>query len=328
MGGAVNKEKYESVTPRIRIGYYMKSNNIARIFKEKCPLFAAGGAEEIIYLFSNSLEHMGYFSGHKQEIWSLCAISNKILASGSDDTTIKIWNIEDRSIISTLSGHTKRVSALCNVKEGILVSGSDDNSLIIWNKSRPESSTYSHKQTLRGHKSYIRGIIRLNKREIVSGECGGDLMMWNIDQGVCIRQIPRLSGYDYLNQMKHHMRDVVVNYMTNVKVWRAANDLRNTPIKQFDVEGSSIEFLSKNLLLIGGYEGQLEFIDYTQTDCKLSPTIKNLHSKSIYAIQRIAKNIVITASTDGYLKVIHPIFRTVYLSFLTDKGFEALAYFY
>ena len=170
-----NKEEYKIVIPRI--GYYMKRKNIARIFKEKCPIFAAGGDEEIINLFSNFLEHMGYFSGHKHSIWCLCAISNKILASGSWDKNIKLWNVEDRSIMSTLSGHTFGVSALCYVKEGILVSGSWDNSLIIWSKSTPESSTYSHRQTLTGHKSDIRGIIRLNNREIVSGELFGDLMM-------------------------------------------------------------------------------------------------------------------------------------------------------
>ena len=171
----VNKEKYERVTPRI--GYYMKSKNIARIFKEKCPIFTAGGDEEIINLFSNSLEHMGYFSGHKHWIWCLCPISNKILASGSCDKTIKIWNIEDRSIMSTLSGHKDTVNVLCNVKEGVLVSGSNDKSLIIWSKSTPESSIYLHRQTLTGHKSIIEGIIRLNNREIVSGESGGDLKM-------------------------------------------------------------------------------------------------------------------------------------------------------
>ena len=169
----VNKEKYDRVTPRI--GYYMKSKNIARIFKEKCPLFAEGGDEKIINLFSNSLEHMGYFSGHKEGIKCLCPISNRILVSGSKDNTIKIWNIEDRSIMSTLSGHKGGVYALCYVKEGVLVSGSEDESLIIWSKSTPESSTYSLKQTLTGPTSGIRGIIRLNNREIVSGETNGDL---------------------------------------------------------------------------------------------------------------------------------------------------------
>ena len=208
----VNKEKYERIIPRI--GYYMKSKNITRIFKEKCPIFATGGDDGRINLFSNSLEHMGYFSGHEAWILCLCPISNKILASGSLDDTIKIWNIEDRSIMSTLSGHTDTVNALCYVKEGIFVSGSDDKLLIVWSKSRPESSTYSHRQRLTGHKSWIRGIIRLNNREIVSGEWKGDLMIWNIDQGRCIRHIPRIRGYgDSLTQMKQHMRgDIVVGY--------------------------------------------------------------------------------------------------------------------
>ena len=323
----VNKE-YERVIPRIV--YYMKSNNITRIFKEKCPIFAAGGNEGIINLFSNSLEHMGYFSGHKDWIRCLCPISNLILASGSLDTTIKIWNIEDRSIMSTLSGHTNTVSALCSVKEGVFVSGSWDNSLIIWSKSRPESSTYSHREVLTGHKSAIFGIIRLNNREIISGGDNGDLMTWNIDEGLCIRQIPRFSGFDNLIQMKQHMRgDVVVSLWDKVKVWGAANNWGENPIKQFDVEGWSIEFLSENLLLRGGREGQLEFIDYAQTGCKLPPIIKGLHSKSINAIQRIAKNIVITASSgDGYLKVIHPISRKCYLKFKARKSLYGLAYFY
>ena len=336
----VNKEKYERIVyymkgkniARItRIGYYMKSKNIARIFKEKCPIFAAGGDEGRINLFSRSLEHMGYFSGHKNWILGLCPISNKILASGSWDTTIKIWNIEDRSIMSTLSGHTDAVSALCYVKEGVLVSGSLDKSLIIWSKSRPESSTYSHRQVLTGHKSLIKGIIRLNNREIVSGERGGDLMMWNIDQGLCIRHIPSLSGYgDNLIQMKQHMRgDLVASYRHKVGIWGIANSWGGDPIKQFDVSlGWSIEFLSEDLLLRGGLSGQLEFIDYAQIGCRLPSIIIGLHSGFIYAIQRITKNIVITASEDGYLKVIDPISRRCYLKFKVRKPLYALAYFY
>ena len=283
----INKEKYDRITSRI--GYYIKSKNIARRFKEKCPIFAAGGLQKIINLFSNSLEHMGYFSGHKYRIWCLCPISNKILASGSEDTTIKIWNIEERSIMSTLSGHKEGVSALCNVSEGVLVSGSRDKSLIIWSKPTPESSTYSLKQVLTGHKSDIKGIIRLNNTEIMSGEFNGDLMFWNIDQGLCIRHIPNVTGFDYLWQMKHTGGYIVVNYRYEVKVWGAANNWGENPIKQFNVcSGFSIEFLSGNLLLRGGDEGNLEFIDYAQTGCKLPPIIMGLHSKLIYAIQRIA----------------------------------------
>ena len=316
---AILNKNYERITPKI--GYYMKSKNIARIFKEKCPLFAAGGNANIINLFSNSLEHMGYFSGHKEWILCLSRISRIILASGSWDSNIKIWNIEDRSIMSTLSGHTKGVTALCSVKEGVLVSGSWDKSLIIWSKS-----TYSHRQTLRGHKSCISGIIRVNNTEIISREYDGLLLIWNIDQSLCIRQIPRVSGFDFLIQMKQDIGgDVVISYRDKVKVWGAASWDNNTPIKQFDVcDGYSIEFLDGDLLLRGGLSGQLEFIDYAQTGCQLPSTIP-LHSEYINAIQRIAKNIVITTSNDGYLKVIHPISRKLYLCFKKNEGFNTLA---
>ena len=288
----LNKELYEFLIPRI--AYYLKSNNLARIFKEKCPIFGAGGDEKRINLFSNSLEHMGYFSGYKFSIQCLCAISNKILASGSLDKTIKIWNIEDRAIMSTLYGHTNGVSALCKVKEGVFVSGSYDNSLIIWSKSPPESSTYSQRGTLIGHTTWITGLTRLNNREIVSGDPQGFIMIWDIDQGLCLRQIPPVVEYDFLNQIKHDMRRnvVVVSLWKKVRVWGADN----THIQQFDTKGKSIEFLSEDLLLRGGDEGELEFIDYAQTGCKVPPTI---------------------------------ISRQLYLSFKNNEGkFAALAYFY
>ena len=325
----INKEKYERIISRI--GYYMKSMNIARIFKEKYPLFAAGGEERIINLFSNSLEHMGYFSGHKRWIQCLCPISNIILASGLWDKTIKIWNIEDRSIMSTLSGHTGNVIALCNVKEGVLVSGSGDGSLIVWSKSRPESSTYSLRHVLTGHKSCIWGIIRLSNTEIVSGELYKDLRMWNIDQGICIRHIPSVMKYDSLYQMKQHIGgNVFLSYGKKVNVWGAANNWGVNRIKKFYkvCYGWSIEFLSGNLLLRGGTGGQLEFIDYAKTCCKLPPIIMGLHLACINAIQRIAKNIMVTASRDGYLKVVHPIFRICYLKFKAGDPLRALAYFY
>ena len=325
----VNKEDYQRIT--WRIAYYIKSKNIARILKKKCPLFAAGGKEEIINLFSNSLEHMGYFSGHKGLIQCLCRISNIILASGSWGSTIKIWNIEDRSIMSTLYGHTKEVSALCSVNEEVLVSGSWDNSLIIWSKSTPESSIYSHRQRLRGHTSDISGIIRINNTKIISGEYNGDLMMWDIDQGVCIRHIPYVSEFGYLIQMKQHMRgDVVVSFWKNVKVWGAANNWDKIPIKQFNYfcDGGSLEFLSGDLLLRGELNGQLVFVDYVQTASQLPPAIKQLHSKYINVIQRIANNIVVSASYDGYLKVIDPISRKCYLKFKVRGVLFALAYLY
>ena len=321
-GKAIKNTKYLRIIPII--AKYIKNKNIPPIFKYKYPIFASTGNEGRIHIFSNSLEHMGTFSGHQQgRIWCLCPISHKILASGSSDNNIKIWNIENRTIMSTLYGHANYVSALCNLDEGVLVSGSEDRSLIIWSLYENPGS-----RVLTGHNSVIKGITRINKREIISGEWNGDLRFWDIYQGICIRHISPMNNSS-LWQMKQHMGEVVVSYRNRVNIWGAANNWE-FPLKQFGVCGGlSIEFLSLYILLRGMYK-DLEFIYSRELGCSLPSTIHDLHPSYIYAIQRIAKNIVITASDYGFLKVIDPILRKCYLKF--EKGgylsMNALAYFY
>ena len=327
-------DEYLRIVPII--AKYIKNKNSSPIFKYKCPLFAAAKNNEMrIYIFSNSLEHMGTFYEYKTAIICLCAISHKILASGSWDNTIKIWDIENRAIMSTLSQHTKCVHALCNISEGVFVSGSNDKSLIIWSKyelpGSSSTSTYTHR-VLTGHKSGIIGIIRINNREIISGEYLGDLKIWDIVEGVCNRHIISPGGWfpDYIIQMKQHMGKVAVNYIRYIRVWGAINNWANTPLKYFGVcFGHSIEFLTSDILLRGGVMGQLEFIDYGEIGCSLPPPIKGVHSREIIDIQRIAKNIVATISIDGSLKVIDPISRIGYLNFRKDYFWiAAIAYFY
>ena len=123
--------------------------------------------------------------------------------------------------------------------------------------------------------------------------------------------------------------EVVASYEDIVKVWGAANKWR-APIKHFGVlPGRSIEFLARNLLLRGGDKGELQFVDYAQIGSMLPPSIDQLHSNQILDMPLIAKNILLTASHDGYLKVIHPISSKCYLKFKENAGWrKAIAYFY
>ena len=135
-----------------------------------------------------------------------------------------------------------------NCPEGVFVSGSMDKSLIIWSKyelpGSSSTSTYSHR-VLTGHKSGIIVIIRISNREIICGELTGDSMFWDIVEGVCNRQIT-FKGNDSMNQMKQHLGNVAVSYMTQVYIWGAANNW------EFGgCDGRSIEFLTSDILLRG-----------------------------------------------------------------------------
>jgi len=59
--------------------------------------------------------------------------TGKALASGSNDKTVKIWDVSSGRELHSLSGHTDRVYGVAFLMDGkLLVSGSDDGTIGMW----------------------------------------------------------------------------------------------------------------------------------------------------------------------------------------------------
>ncbi|KAH6624100.1 quinon protein alcohol dehydrogenase-like superfamily [Chaetomium sp. MPI-SDFR-AT-0129] len=82
--------------------------------------------------------------GHTNGVTCL-QLDDNIIATGSYDATIKIWNIETGEEIRTLHGHTRGIRAL-QFDDSKLISGSLDNTIKIWNWHTGECIS-----TLQGH---------------------------------------------------------------------------------------------------------------------------------------------------------------------------------
>ncbi len=74
-------------------------------------------------------------SGHTAPVRALTLSANsQILASGSDDTTIKLWNPTTGALLGTLSGHSDRIKSIVITPDGqTTISSSYDNSIKLWN---------------------------------------------------------------------------------------------------------------------------------------------------------------------------------------------------
>ena len=81
---------------------------------------ALSGSDQLKQILDFNPNAHKEYRGHSGAIWS-CAITsdNLTIFSGSDDTTVKIWETGTQTCIGTLTDHTKCVSCLSPDKEMI-----------------------------------------------------------------------------------------------------------------------------------------------------------------------------------------------------------------
>jgi WD40 repeat protein len=80
--------------------------------------------------------------GHTNYVHSVAfSPDGQILASGSNDKTIKLWQVSTGQELFTFTGHTESVNSVAFSPNGqILASGSIDKTLKIWR----QEGWYSH----------------------------------------------------------------------------------------------------------------------------------------------------------------------------------------
>jgi F-box/WD-40 domain protein MET30 len=160
------------------------------------------------------------FKGHENGVTCL-QFDHNVLATGSYDTTIKIWNIETGEVIRTLRGHTSTVRCL-QFDDSKLISGSFDKTIKIWNWQTGECLStlqchtegvlsvhfdgctlasgsidktvkifsFGNKETfsLRGHTDWVNHVrIDSPSRTVFSASDDMTVKLWDLDSKQCIK---------------------------------------------------------------------------------------------------------------------------------------------
>ena len=118
--------------------------------------------------------------GHVGSVWSLAFSSDgAFLVSGSEDETIKHWDIQTGGIVKTFRGHTGPVcSVSISLDRTTIASGSWDKTIRLW-----DTWTGECRRVMDGHNSPINSVIftPTNSRLLISACRDHTVQRWDID---------------------------------------------------------------------------------------------------------------------------------------------------
>ena len=131
-------------------------------------------------------------SGHTAKIMSVVfSPDGKSLASGSEDKTIKLWDVATGKNLATLSGHGQRVVSVAFSPDGkTLASASEDQTIRLW-----DVGTGKNAATFKGHARGVASVaFSADGKTLVSGSWDKTIRLWDVASG---KTTAVLSGHTW-----------------------------------------------------------------------------------------------------------------------------------
>lgn len=162
-----------------------------------------------------------------------------VIASCSEDATIKLWDYESGNFERTLKGHTDVVQDIAFDSGKLLCSCSADMSIRLWDIQE----TYTCIKTLQGHDHNVSSITFTPSGDhVVSCSRDRSIKIWEVATGYCIRTL--LGHREWVRQIRIYGDGSLMASCSNdqsVFVWQLSTSLlstnNNLECRHFELRG-------------------------------------------------------------------------------------------
>ena len=132
--------------------------------------------------FVNTGKCLNTLIGHTKEVYSVAFSGDgEIIATGSFDRTVKLWDVQTGEMLKTLKGHTIGIRTLAfATHKNLLASGDNNQTLKLWNTDTGECL-----KNWQGHTNWIWTIaISPDGRLLASGSLDKAVRFWDLQTGL------------------------------------------------------------------------------------------------------------------------------------------------
>jgi U3 small nucleolar RNA-associated protein 13 len=157
------------IAPNDRLLVSGSQDRTAKVWEIQYILYDSGTVKGEIKL-------LGTCKGHKRGVWTVrFGRTERVLATGSGDKTVKLWNLDDFSCVKTFEGHTNSVLRVDFLNAGMqMVSTASDGLVKLWN-IRDESCA----ATMDNHEDKVWALaVSSDERTVVSGAADSVVTFW------------------------------------------------------------------------------------------------------------------------------------------------------
>jgi WD40 repeat protein/transcriptional regulator with XRE-family HTH domain len=129
------------------------------------------------------------WTGHRELVWSLAySPDGKFLATGSEEGTVKLWEVATGQCLRVMIGHSEWVQSIAFSPDGQwLASGSGDRKVRVW-----EVATGQCRYILSEHNQWIWSVAFSPDGKLLASS-GNDrcIKIWEMAGGRCLRTLPQ-----------------------------------------------------------------------------------------------------------------------------------------